>query len=138
MPQLSSWGAHTRAATSSPPLAPPLQRAARLPREPLQPRHLPPLEADPHQVVRLAFLEVGPAPDRRHGRNLRVLAVVRAHLDRRREVAAYREQAVDDLEVVQPVDTAERAEEAELQLRVVAQEGAGLDQLVSLHLRPLS
>src|SRR3990170_7446390 len=80
--QLSSWGAHTRAATSSPPLAPPLQRAARFPREPLQPRHLParevqpvlaqrvprkplpqedtpqvrvPLEADPHQVVRLAF-----------------------------------------------------------------------------------
>src|SRR3990172_7434068 len=133
MPQLESWGARTRAATSSPPLSPPLQRAARLPREPLQPRHLPArevqpvlpqrmareavpqedasqvrvtLEADPHQVVRLALLEVGPAPDRYHGRHLRVLAVVGAHLDRRRQVAAYREQVVDDLEVVQPVDTA--------------------------------
>src|SRR3989337_2821641 len=131
MPQLSSWGARTRAATSSPPLAPPLQRAARLPREPLQPRHLPArevqpvlpqrmareavpeedatqvrvaLEADPHQVVRLELLA--------------------ASLGRRRRVAADREQVIDDREVVQPVDAAERAEEAELQLRVVAQEGA--------------
>src|SRR3990172_4506863 len=164
MPQLSSWGAGTRAPASSAPLAPPLQRAARLPREPLQPRHLPAREVQPvlpqrmaweaipqedapqvrvalkpypHQVVRLALLEVGPAPDRYHGRHLRVLAVVGAHLDRRCQVAAYREQVVDDLEVVQPVDAAQRAEEAEVQLRVVAQEGGGFDQMISLHLRPL-
>src|SRR3989304_6235889 len=113
MPQLSSWGARTRAATSSPPLPPPLQRAARLPRKPLQPRHLPAgevqpvlaqgmareavpeedapqvrvtLEADAHQVVRLALLEVRPSPDRHHGRHLRALTVVDAHLDRRRLV----------------------------------------------------
>src|SRR3990170_1792990 len=164
MPQLSSWGARTRAASSSPPLPPPLQRTAWLPREPLQPRHLAArevqpvlaqrmpreavpeedatqvrvaLEADAHQVVSLALLEVRPAPDQRHRRHLRVLAVVRTHLERRREVVAYREQVVDDLEVVQPVDSAQRAEEAEAQLRVVAQERAGLDQVIGLHLRPL-
>src|SRR3990170_3127897 len=163
MPQLSSWGTATQP-SSSPPLSPPLQRAARLPRKPLQPRHLPArevepvlaqrmageavpqedapqvrvaLEADPHQVVSLALLEVGPAPDRRHRRHLRVLAVIGTHLDRRRLIAAYREEVVDDLEVVQPVDAAQRAEEAELQLRLVAQQGARFDQLVSLHLRPL-
>src|SRR3972149_2744897 len=116
MPQLSSWGTAT-APSPSPPLPPPLQRTARLPREPLQPRHLPArevepvlaqrmareavpeedapqvrvvLEADAHQVVRLALLEVGAAPDRRHGRHLWVLAVVGTHLDRCRLVAAYR------------------------------------------------
>src|SRR3990170_8677311 len=165
MPQLSSWGARTRAASSSPPLPPPLQRSAWLPLEPLQPRHLAArevqpvlaqrmpreavpeedatqvrvaLEADAHQIVSLALLEVRPAPDQRHRRHLRVLAVVRTHLERRREVVAYREQVVDDLEVVQPVDSAQRAEEAEAQLRVVAQERAGLDQVIGLHLRPLS
>src|SRR3972149_9988296 len=151
MPQLSSWGTATQP-SPSPPLPPPLQRPARLPREALQPRHLPArevepvlaqrmareavpqedasqvrvvLEADAHQIVRLALLEVGPAPDRRHGRHLRVLAVVGAYLDRRRLVAAYRQQVVDDLEVVQPVDAAQRAEEAEGQLRGVSQQGAG-------------
>src|SRR3990172_8664063 len=95
----------------SPPLPPPLKRPAGLPREPLQPRHLPArevqpvlaqrvageavpeedtpqvrvaLEPDAHQGERLALLEVGAPPHRHHRRHRRVLAVAGPHLDRRR------------------------------------------------------
>jgi len=44
---------------------------------------------------------------------------------------------VDDLEMVQPVDAGQGAEEPKVQFRVVPQQGADLHQVLRLDLRPL-